>query len=92
MENNLITEFEFSDVEDVRIIVKAKGKNFGIVPKSTENREECKQIRIAMFYMLLESHFVVNTALEDISRKTPRNLTDAKTQEYIEREYSKAIK
>lgn len=74
-----ITEFEISDIEDVRIIVKAKGKNFGIVPKGTESKSDCKDIRIATFLMLLESHAVVNTALEDI----PRNLTDESTQSRI---------
>lgn len=73
MESNQITEFEFSDIEDVRIIVKAKGKNFGIVPKKTEDKDECSQIRIAMFAMLLESHFVVNTALEDLVKPSESN-------------------
>lgn len=62
-----ITEFETSDIEDVRIIIKAKGKNFSIIPnRSTITDEEAKQVRILMLSTILPYHFVVSTALEDL--------------------------
>lgn len=39
--------FEIEEIEDVRIIIKAKGKHFSIVPKG-DDKEEAKQLRIAV--------------------------------------------
>lgn len=71
MTEQKITAFEISDVEDVRFIIKAKGKHFSLLPKSQDEseRDECKQIRIALMTMLLETHIVCNTALEDFKLK-----------------------
>ena len=56
------TPFSFSDIEDVRVIVKAKGKHYGIVGKN----DDALEVRIALLSVLLEDHYVVDTALEDI--------------------------
>lgn len=56
------TPFLFSDIEDVRVIVKAKGKHYGIVGKN----DDALEVRIALLSVLLEDHYVVDTALEDI--------------------------
>ena len=57
--------FDISEIEDVRIIIKAKGKHWSIVPKR-DDVDEAKQIRIAMALVLLDSHCVVSTSLEDL--------------------------
>lgn len=52
------------EVEDVRIIIKANGKHYSIVPKN--NVVDAKNDRLAMLSVLLDTHFVLDTALEDI--------------------------
>ena len=70
--NTLLADapFTLSDVEDVRIIIKAKGKNYGIVA----NKENCakedldaKQVRLALLSVILKIHDIVTPALEDIN-------------------------
>ena len=58
------SSFTLDEIEDVKVIIKANGKHYGIVPKN--NKKEAKNIRIAMFTMLIDSHFVVNKSLEEI--------------------------
>lgn len=66
----LVTKFELADIEDVRIIIKAKGKNFSIIPnRDTSNDDEAKQIRIAILNVILEFHYVVSTSLEDLKQQ-----------------------
>lgn len=62
-----ITEFDVSEIEDVRIIIKAKGKHFGIVPKG--DKEEARLFRIAILMVFIKDYQVVNTALEDLKEK-----------------------
>ena len=60
--------FTFSEIEDVRVIVRAKGKNYAIAPKKGkfETQEEYTEIRKVMLSVLLEDHDIVVPALEDI--------------------------
>ena len=69
--NTLLADapFSLSEVEDVRIIISAKGKNYGIVA----NKENCekedldaKQVRLALLSVILKIHDIVTPALEDI--------------------------
>lgn len=61
-------EFSMGEIEDIRIIVKAKGKHYGIVPKEGVDKEEAKLTRIALFSVLIDNHAVVNKALEDLNK------------------------
>lgn len=61
--------FSFSDIEDVRIIVKAKGKNYAITPKKEISKEDAKSTRIALVSVLLEDHDIVVPSLEEINVK-----------------------
>jgi len=56
--------FEIKDVEDVRIIIKAKGKHFSIVPKKSKAKEAGIQ-RLACLYIVMESHDVLDKPLEE---------------------------
>ena len=56
------TPFSFSDIEDVRVIVKAKGKHYSVIGKNYDALE----VRIALLSVLLEDHYMVDTALEDL--------------------------
>ena len=58
--------FEIIDIEDVRIIIKAKGKHYSIFPKKQITKEEAKEYRILVAYVLFETHGVVDTPLEDL--------------------------
>jgi hypothetical protein len=64
--------FKQEEIEDVRIIIKAKGKNWALIPNN-ENAEkedvDPKSLRIAMLSAILKVHDVVSPAIEDISRK-----------------------
>lgn len=63
---------DISEIEDARIIIKAGGKNYSIMPKDStdEGRSEAKQMRIAIASLILDSHFVVTPSLEEIKLKT----------------------
>ena len=58
--------FTLDEIEDVKIIVKAKGKHYGIVPKA--DKEEAKNMRISILAILINSHFVVDKSLEEIAQ------------------------
>lgn len=65
-----IKAFSTDEIEDVRIIIKAKGKHWSLVPKKSEcTPEEAKEIRIGLLTVICEFHDVVDTALEDIPKK-----------------------
>lgn len=62
--------FSTDEIEDVRIIIKAKGKHWGVVPKQSEcTAEEAKEIRIGLLTVICAFHDVVDTSLEDIPQK-----------------------
>lgn len=65
MNTEIEETFSMEEIEDVRIIIKAKGKHFGIVPK-TDRRDEADLSRIAMLTVLLDTHFVVSKSLESL--------------------------
>lgn len=58
--------FQHEDIEDVLIIIKAKGKHYSIVPKKDMDKEECKAIRIELMRLMYQLHDIVDTALEDL--------------------------
>lgn len=59
--------FEESDIEDIRVIFKAKGRHYSIVPKNDcYTREESRELRIALGKALLQFHDIVDMPLEDI--------------------------
>jgi hypothetical protein len=60
-----------SDIEDIRVIIKSKGKHYAILPKKNISPDEACSIRIATFSIcLMEFHDIVSTALEYIIKKT----------------------
>jgi len=61
--------FEIDDIEDVRIIFKAKGKHWGIVER--ESTEDALAERLAVGFTLLGTgtHVIIDCALEDIKNK-----------------------
>lgn len=61
--------FNLSDIEDVRVIIKAKGNNYSIVPK--EDKDEALGLRIASCLVLLDSHAIVTPSLEEIKESQP---------------------
>ena len=56
--------FEIEDIENVHVIIEAKGKTWVLIPKNHRDNED---IRIALAVMLLESHNVVEPCLEEIA-------------------------
>jgi hypothetical protein len=61
--------FDLSEVDDVRIIICAKGKHYGIVPNKENCKEfdvDAKQMRLALLNAMLKIHDIVTPALEDI--------------------------
>lgn len=59
--------FKWDEIEDVRIyIVANKGKHYGIIPKSDCAKDIAKKIRIIALEVIVESHDIVDTALEDL--------------------------
>lgn len=69
MENQTEAPFELSEIEDVRIILKVKGKHYSII--SAGDKEEGKLYRISLVQTLLsmEGQVVVTPALEDIQKR-----------------------
>ena len=68
---DLMTEapFEISEIEDVRILLKVKGKHYSII---SDNKEEGKLYRISLVQALLtmEGQRIITPALEDVSIST----------------------
>ena len=61
--------FKASEIEDVRIIIRAKGKHYSVVGNKELCEEEgldAKDIRLALLYVLLKTHNIVFPSLEDI--------------------------
>jgi hypothetical protein len=61
--------FDLEDIEDCRIIIKAKGKNYSIIPKKKFDRDMCRNLRIVLGIHAFEMHDIVDTALEDIDKE-----------------------
>lgn len=64
MEPTLIQPFNLEDIDDVRVIIKAKGKHWSIVPKAEKGDAKVSRIAAALF--LLDTHCIVDKPLEDI--------------------------
>jgi hypothetical protein len=61
------TPFELKDIEDVRIIIKAKGKHYSIMPnKDVVTDEIGRAQRRSCLHLLMESHVIVEPSLEEI--------------------------
>ena len=61
--------FKLEEIEDVRIIIKARGKNWALTPnKENAEKEDVdpKSLRIAILGAILKLHDIVTPALEDI--------------------------
>lgn len=56
--------FTLYDIEDVKLIVKANGKHYGIIPKG--DRDMARLVRIALLTEVLHDYFVVDTPLESL--------------------------
>lgn len=62
--------FDISDIDDVRIILKAKGKHWSIIPREIK-RDEDKNLRIELGKFLLNLYSIVSKPLEDFLTKKP---------------------
>ena len=59
--------FTFSDIEDVHIMIKAKGKLYPIVTNLEKvTPEDTKKVRLAMLEILLETHVVVDRSIDEL--------------------------
>jgi hypothetical protein len=59
--------FTIEDVEDVRVLIKVKGKHYSIIPNRNQcTDEEAKEIRIGLLSLILQFHYVVDIPLEDL--------------------------
>ncbi len=68
-EPKTVEEFTIDQIEDVRIIIKANGKHYSIVPnKNACTDDEAKEIRVGVLSMLLQFHYVVSTSLETLNQ------------------------
>jgi len=57
--------FELDEIEDVRIILKVKGKHYSVI--GSGDKDDQRLNRIALVHVLLsDGHIVVTPALEDI--------------------------
>lgn len=55
--------FTLEEIDDVRIIIKAKGKHYGLVPKN--DKEQARLLRIVIAMALFDEHYVVDKSLEE---------------------------
>lgn len=62
--------FKAEEIEDVRIIIKANGKNYGITPKKEIVKDIAKQMRLILGDYALQMHDIVVPALEDIKKQS----------------------
>lgn len=63
--------FEIDDIEDVRILIKAKGKHYSIHPdRDLITDEEAKDLRIKILARLvLPAHKIFDQPLENLKEK-----------------------
>lgn len=66
VEQQMEAPFNVEDIEDVRVIIVAKGKHYSIV--SNGDKEEARAYRVALVQVLLsmEKHIIVTPSLEEI--------------------------
>lgn len=58
--------FKVEDIEDVRIIIKAKGKHYGLVSKSRKDDATDKSLRLLVCKIILQTHAIIDLPLEEI--------------------------
>lgn len=76
--------FDLSEVEDVRVIIKAKGKHYSLLAnKELEQQYEVKAIdvRKAVLRILLRIHDIATPALQDIDKQLLKDIEDGKNTE-----------
>lgn len=66
-----LNTLSIKDIEDVRIIIKMKGKHYAITHNKDgeddkQQKEEALELRKYFLMLLLETHAIVLPALEDI--------------------------
>lgn len=73
METHSTPPFGIEDIDDVRFIIKARGKHYTLLPSQKDEtfREEAKILRISFLFGLLEldKHTVFTIPLEDVTRE-----------------------
>jgi hypothetical protein len=68
---NIEAPFTLEDIEDVRIIIKAKGKHYAIIAnKDKTTEEDARYYRVALAQALIgmQEHIVVTPSLEEIKK------------------------
>lgn len=66
--------FTLDEIEDVRIIIRANGKNYGIVPKDETSRAMADVMRrVVLKDILLDYHVIVTPSLEEIKEQHEKN-------------------
>ena len=70
MENKTEAPFELSEIEDVRIILKVRGKHYSIVSQGDKEDGRLYRISLAQVLLSMEGQVVVTPALEDIPRRS----------------------
>lgn len=58
MSKNQQAPFTLDEIKDAKIIVKAKGEYYSIVPKG--GKEEAKNMQISILAILINFHFIAN--------------------------------
>jgi len=72
MKKEEIKTFEQSDIEDIRIIIKAKGKHWGLIANKENEKKHgitLKNLKMSLIPGFLQLADVVTPALEDIDKK-----------------------
>ena len=73
--------FKQEEIEDVRIIIKANGKNYAITPKKEFGKEVAKQMRLLLADYALQMHTIVTPALDDIKQSDLERALDKRSDE-----------
>ena len=60
--------FKVEDIEDCRIILKAKGKHWSLIPVKEVSREDARECRVGLAKLALMVHEIVDCPLEDKKR------------------------
>lgn len=65
------SELTMDQIEDVRILIKVKGKHYSVIAK--EDKAEALELRkLALTVLLSINHIIVSTALEDHDNRNKR--------------------
>ena len=60
--------FKVEDIEDCKIIIKAKGLHWSLIPTKGITREEARECRVGLAKLALMVHEIVDCPLEDKKR------------------------